>query len=120
MRRNMWQFWCHIPLVVPSHPGEISVDNRAPILSITSDQASTMFAASLVMSLQLRLRVIWFPDTNHQEANIEKNVMVASGLKQLSEKAVFVKRLPHGPERSAGHWRGQLQSVFEARSLAHD
>lgn len=72
-----------------------------------------MFAAGNVLAYQLKLRVVWFPDTNHQESNVETNTLSACGLKQLSEKATFVQRLPHGPNKSVGHWHGQMKEIFD-------
>jgi hypothetical protein len=75
-----------------------------------------MFAAANHLAYQCGLRVVWFPDINHVEHNVEKHVMVAAGLSQVNEKVTFLARLPYGPQRDAGHWFGQMQLAFKAGS----
>lgn len=89
-------------------------DGYAPVLAITSDQASTMFAAANFLSYQCGLRLVWYPDVNHVEHNVERHVMVAAGLAQVNEKVTFLSRLPHGPQRDAGHWFCQTREAFMA------
>jgi hypothetical protein len=88
-----------------------------PVLTVTSDQDSKMFAAANFLSYQCGLRSVWFPDINHQESNVEKSVLIASGLGQVNEKVMFLSRLPYGPQRDAGHWFGQMRLAFEASVL---
>jgi hypothetical protein len=75
-----------------------------------------MFAAACHLMFACGLRVVWFPDINHAEHNAEKTVMSASGLSQVNEKVSFLARLPHGPQRDAGHWQAQMREAFEADS----
>ena len=89
-------------------------DEEAHVLAITSDQASYMFASANFLSYELGLRIVWFPDVNHVEANIDSGVFVASGLNQVNEKARFLARLPYGPARDSGHWHGQMKTASRA------
>ena len=73
-----------------------------------------MFASANFLAYELGLRIVWFPDVNHVEANIDKGVFTASGVSQVSEKASFLARLPYGPARDAGHWHGQMKAAFRA------
>jgi hypothetical protein len=84
-----------------------------PVLAITSDQASTMFAAASHLAFHCSLRVVWFPDINHVEHNTEKGVLSASGLGQVGEKVTFLARLPRGPVSDAGHWHAQMVEAFQ-------
>ena len=89
----------------------------APVLTITSDQASMMFAAANFLAYSCRLRMVWFPDINHIESNAEKAVFVAAGLQQINEKVSFLARLPYGPRKDAGHWHSQMRQAFEASAI---
>jgi hypothetical protein len=84
------------------------------VLTITSDQASMMFAAANYLTYSCRLRMVWFPDINHIESNAEKAVFVAAGIQQINEKVSFLARLPYGPRKDAGHWHSQMRQAFEA------
>ena len=75
-----------------------------------------MFAAANFLAYSCRLRLVWFPDINHQESNAERAVFVASGICQINEKASFLARLPYGPRKAAGHWHSQMRQAFEAFS----
>jgi hypothetical protein len=86
----------------------------SPVLTITSDQASMMFAAANFLAYSCGLRLVWFPDINHIESNAEKAVFVATGIPQINEKVSFLARLPYGPRKNAGHWHSQMQQAFEA------
>jgi hypothetical protein len=74
-----------------------------------------MFAASNYLGHHCGIRVVWFPDVNHIEHNVERGVMAAAGLAQVNGKATFLSRLPYGPSRDAGHWFGQMKFAFQAR-----
>jgi hypothetical protein len=76
-----------------------------------------MFAAANFLAYSCRLRMVWFPDINHVESNVEKAVFMASGLSQVNEKVSFLARLPYGPRKDAGHWHSQMRQAFEALSL---
>jgi hypothetical protein len=85
----------------------------APLLTVTSDQGSTLFAACVHLSVHCGLRLVWFPDVNHQEHNVEGAVLQAAGLSQINEKVRFLSKLARGPQRSPGHWFGQLNWAFK-------
>ena len=85
-----------------------------PVLAITSDQGSQLFKAALHLGLELKLRLIWFPDINHIEHNVDKGIMLACNLDQLNEKALFLGRLHRGPKMAAGRWHGQIKRAHEA------
>ena len=84
------------------------------VLAITSDQGSQLFKAALHLSLELKLRLVWFPDINHVEHNVDKGIMAACDLEQLSEKALFLGRLHRGPKKIAGKWHGQIKQAHQA------
>ena len=85
-----------------------------PVLAITSDQGSQLFKAALHLGLELKLRLIWFPDINHIEHNVDKGIMLACNLDQLNEKALFLGRLHRGPKMAAGRWHGQIKRAHQA------
>jgi hypothetical protein len=98
-------------------PGQLR-SGYSPVLTITSDQASMMFAAANFLAYSCRLRMVWFPDINHIESNAEKAVFVAAAIQQINEKVSFLARLPYGPRKDAGHWHSQMKQAFEAPVLS--
>ena len=96
------------------YPGRLR--STSPVLAITSDQASPMFAAANYLAHHCGIRVVWYPDVNHIEHNVERGVLTAAGLSQINEKTSFLSRLPYGPSRDAGHWFNQMKFAFQARS----
>ena len=90
--------------------------STSPVLAITSDQASPMFAAANYLAHHCGIRVVWYPDVNHIEHNVERGVLTAAGLSQINEKTSFLSRLPYGLSRDAGHWFNQMKFAFQARS----
>jgi hypothetical protein len=99
-----------------SLPGQLR-SGYAPVVTITSDQASMMFAAANFLTYSCQIRMVWFPDINHIESNAEKAVFVAAGLSQINEKVSFLARLPYGPRKDAGHWHSQMRQAFEAPTI---
>ncbi len=93
-------------------PGELR--SICPVLTLTSDQGSTLFAAQNHLAYSCGLRLVWFPDLNHIEANVDTGVLQAAGLAHLAEKALFLSRLNYGPKREVGHWHGQMQLAHKA------
>ena len=70
------------------------------------------------LSIELGLRLVWFPDISHVEHNVDKNVIAAYALEQLSEKALLLGRLHRGPKKAAGKWHGQIKKAHKARPAA--
>ena len=62
----------------------------------------------------IKLRLVWFPDINHVEHNVDKGIMTACDLENLSEKALFLGRLHRGPKKAAGKWHGQIKQAYQA------
>ena len=95
--------------------------SRIPyVLSLTADQASPMFKAYLHLAERLGLRVIWFPDINHIESNVDSGIMKACDLDHLCEKALFLGRLHRGPKKAAGRWHGQIKQAHKAIATAYE
>jgi hypothetical protein len=114
-RRNI-NYWYRLApecFHLPHFPGLLRT-GYSPVLTVTSDQASMMFAAANFLAYSCRLRMVWFPDINHIESNAEKAVFVAAAVQQINEKVSFLSRLPYGPRKDAGHWHSQMKQAFEA------
>ena len=88
------------------------------LLVLTSDQGSPIFASYTHLAFTSGLRMAWFPDANHQEANIEKHILPASGMLQVLDKTQFLMRLNNGPLRGQGHWFRQQQEAHKAIPVA--
>jgi hypothetical protein len=72
-----------------------------------------MFASHVWLAYHVGLRMVWFPDINHQEANIDSGMMAASGLEQVDAKVLFLSRFNHGPWRG-GRWLGVQREAAQA------
>ena len=84
-----------------------------PVLSCTSDQDSTLFAAHILLTYHGGFRMVWFPGVCHQESNITSSMMDASGFGHLAEKVNFLTKLNHNPYRG-GKWLGVQRMAAEA------
>ena len=87
-----------------------------PVLSMTSDQGSSLFASQIHLLYSTRIRGVWFPDINHQESRVETDLLPVAGMGQLSEKNDFISKLHYGPKKKRGHWHGQVMLAAEATS----
>ena len=87
-----------------------------PVLAMTSDQGSSLFASQIYLIYNKGIRAVWFPDINHQESTVETSILPASGLSQLSEKNDFLSKLHYGPKKKRGHWHGQVKMAAQATS----
>jgi len=88
-----------------------------PILTMTSDQGSNLFATYVHLAYTVGLRLVYFPDMNHIESNVENGIFDAINFEHLTEKSLFLARLHHGPKRSEGRWHSQIKSAFEVSRL---
>ena len=80
---------------------------------MTSDQGSNLFATYVHLAYTVGLRLVYFPDINHIEANVENGIFEAINFEHLSEKSLFLARLHHGPKRSEGRWHSQIKYAFK-------
>ena len=88
-----------------------------PILTMTSDQGSNLFATHVHLAYTIGLRLVYFPDINHIEANVENGIFDAIGFGHLTEKSFFLSRLHHAPKRSEGRWHVQIKYAFKVGGL---
>ena len=68
-----------------------------PVLAACTDQDSGMFAAHVLLAYHYNLRMVWFPGCCHQEDNIDKGTMEASGFSHLKEKVAHLGKFNHAP-----------------------
>lgn len=98
-------------VVMPLPEGDLS---RATVLSLVSDQGSTVFAAALnLLYGEHKLRAVWFPGWNHQAHNIDAGVLRPLGMAQVDDKLRFISKMRYGPQRSPGAWNGQIRAAWE-------
>ena len=64
-----------------------------------------MFACHVVLAYHYGFNFVWFPGPAHQDSNVDKGMMTASGLGHLLEKVNFLAKLNHGPFKG-GRWLG--------------
>ena len=84
---------------------------------MTSDQGSNLFATYVHLAYTVGLRLVYFPDINHIESNVESGIFVAINFEHLTEKSLFLARLHHAPRRSEGRWHSQIKYAFEVSRL---
>ena len=84
---------------------------------MTSDQGSNLFATHVHLAYTIGLRLVYFPDINHIEANVENGIFDAIGFGHLTEKSFFLSRLHHAPKRSEGRWHVQIKYAFKVGGL---
>ena len=84
-----------------------------PVLTMTSDQGSNLFATYVHLAYTVGLRLVYFPDINHIESNVENGIFEAINFGHLTEKSLFLSRLHHGPRRSEGRWHVQIKYAFK-------
>ena len=84
---------------------------------MTSDQGSNLFATYVHLAYTTRLRLVYFPDINHIEANVENGIFDVIDFQHLTEKSLFLAKLHHAPKRSEGKWHGQIKHAFEVGRL---
>ena len=89
----------------------------APILTMTSDQGSNLFATYVHLAYTVGLRLTYFPDINHIESNVENGIFDAMNFGHLAEKSLFLARLHHAPRRSEGRWHVQIKYAFKVGGL---
>ena len=61
-----------------------------PILTMTSDQGSNLFATYVHLAYTTRLRLVYFLDINHLEANVENRIFEVINFDHLSAKSLFL------------------------------
>lgn len=88
-----------------------------PILTMTSDQGSNFFASYVHLAYTIGLRLVYFPDMNHIESNVENGIFDAINFSHLTEKSLFLARLHHAPKRSEGRWHSQIKFAFQVSQL---
>ena len=66
---------------------------------MTSDQGSNLFATYVHLAFTVGLRLLYFPDINHIEANVENGIIDAMNFGHLAEKSLFLARLHHSPPK---------------------
>ena len=91
------------------------LNQPVPILTMTSDQGSNLFATYVHLSYTVGLRLVYFPDINHIESNVENGIFPAINFGHLTEKSLFLAKLHHAPKRSEGRWHSQIKQAFEVR-----
>jgi len=95
-----------------SKQGSIRETGKLPlVLCLTTDQG--LFRAYVHLAYTERLRVAWFPDMNHMDANLDKTLLEALNLSHCTEKVQFLSRLNRGPNKAAGRWFGQIRRAFQ-------
>ena len=72
-----------------------------------------MFAAHVLLAYHYNLRMVWFPGCCHQEDNIDKGTMEASGFSHLKEKVSHLGKFNHAPYKG-GKWLGQQKMAADA------
>ena len=82
------------------------------VLSFTADQGPENFAMYVHLAFHVGLRVVYFPDLNHIESNLDDGLFTALGLGHMDAKSRFLGRLHRGPQKSPGHWHAQIQNAF--------
>ena len=92
---------------------------QGPILTMTSDQGSNLFAAYMNLVYTVGLRLVYFPDINHIESNVESGIFQAINFEHLTEKSLFLAKLHHGPQRSEGRWHTQIKNAFQVSQFLH-
>ena len=88
-----------------------------PILTMTSDQGSNLFATYVHLAYTIGLRLVYFADINHIESNVENGIFEVINFGHLIEKSLFLARLHHAPKRSEGRWHSQIKNAFEVGRL---
>jgi len=86
----------------------------SPILALTRDQGSYLFASYMHLANHVGLRLVWFPDSNHCESNTEKGILAACGMAQVSEKSQWLSRLNNGLVRGRGQWFMEMKHAHQA------
>ena len=84
---------------------------------MTSDQGSNLFATYVHLAYMIGLRLLYFPDINHIESDVENGIFEAINCEHLSEKSLFLARLHHAPKRSEGRWHSQIKYAFQVGRL---
>lgn len=96
-------------------PGESAWrSSPPPVLTITADQGPENFAMYVNLAFHEGLRIVYFPDINHVEGNVDSGLLEALDMPHIDAKSKFLCRLHYGPTKGEGHWHAQIKSAFKA------
>ena len=65
------------------------------------------------LAFHVGLRIVYFPDLNHVESNLDDGLFTALGLGHMDAKSRFLGRLHRSPQKSPGHWHAQIQNAYK-------